>query len=77
MAKAIQDGTLTRDDLFITSKLAPKEQGRAQARAAVLASLDKLGLDYIDTYLIHWPGVGVSFFFSCIRSWLQHDDDCA
>eukprot|EP01147_Barroeca_monosierra_P002952 gene2952-5753_t len=58
VAKAIQDGTLTRDDLFITSKLAPKEQGRAQARAAVLASLDKLGLDYIDTYLIHWPGVG-------------------
>ncbi|EGD81704.1 aldo-keto reductase [Salpingoeca rosetta] len=53
----IGSGRLTREDVFITSKLAPKEQGYEQARAAVLGSLERLQLEYIDLYLIHWPGV--------------------
>ncbi|KAI9020929.1 NADP-dependent oxidoreductase domain-containing protein [Phycomyces nitens] len=47
---------IERKDLFITSKLSPRDQGYEACYKAVLASLAKLKLDYIDLYLIHWPG---------------------
>lgn len=46
---------LTREDVFITSKLGPKDQGE-KAMEAALHSLSQLDLGYIDLYLIHWPG---------------------
>ncbi|KAJ2820527.1 hypothetical protein FBU31_005195 [Coemansia sp. 'formosensis'] len=47
---------LRREDVWITSKLSPKQQGYSGATAAVLESLKNLQVDYIDLYLIHWPG---------------------
>ncbi|CAO3572737.1 unnamed protein product [Mortierella alpina] len=47
---------LTRADIFLTSKLAPKDQGYDACYKAVLDSLKNLQMDYIDLYLIHWPG---------------------
>lgn len=47
---------MTRNDIFITTKLAPYDQGKNKARNAALHSLKKLKLSYIDLYLIHWPG---------------------
>ncbi|CAH1238259.1 AKR1A1 [Branchiostoma lanceolatum] len=47
---------IERNNLFITSKLAPKDQGYEEAKAAVLKSLEALGLEYLDLYLVHWPG---------------------
>jgi len=50
---------LKREDLFITSKLAPKDHGdEKQVTAAVQRSLENLGVSYLDLYLIHWPGAG-------------------
>ncbi|KAI7873052.1 NADP-dependent oxidoreductase domain-containing protein [Spinellus fusiger] len=45
-----------RKDLFITSKLAPKDQGYDACYNAVISSLEKFELEYLDLYLIHWPG---------------------
>ena len=39
----------------MTTKLRGSEQGRDQARRALENSLGRLGLDYVDIYLIHWP----------------------
>ncbi|KAK9767156.1 hypothetical protein K7432_003248 [Basidiobolus ranarum] len=47
---------LKREDLFITSKLAPKDQGYEKCYTAVTNSLERFNLDYLDLYLIHWPG---------------------
>ncbi len=49
---------LTRDDLFITSKLWNSDQGYESAIAAYETSLKKLGLESLDLYLIHWPVEG-------------------
>eukprot|EP00043_Microstomoeca_roanoka_P008035 m.77641 g.77641 ORF g.77641 m.77641 type:complete len:277 (-) comp14074_c0_seq1:35-865(-) len=57
LAEMFDKDMLKRQDIFITSKLAPKEQGYEQAKRAVNESLQRLRLDYIDLYLIHWPGV--------------------
>ncbi|XP_039678563.1 glyoxal reductase-like isoform X2 [Perca fluviatilis] len=46
---------LTREDVFITSKLGPEDQGE-RAMEGALRSLAQLDLGYIDLYLIHWPG---------------------
>ncbi|KAJ1987751.1 hypothetical protein GGI04_006115, partial [Coemansia thaxteri] len=58
LASVFRDNTLAlrREDVWITSKLAPKQQGYEGATAAVLESLKALQVDYIDLYLVHWPG---------------------
>ena len=48
---------LNRSDIFITSKLAPKDHGQGKCREACLKSISDLKTDYLDLYLIHWPGV--------------------
>ena len=55
VGQAIAHSGLARDELFITTKLWNADQGRVEPRAALETSLHKLGLDYIDLYLIHWP----------------------
>ncbi|MFJ9111471.1 aldo/keto reductase [Streptomyces sp. NPDC102283] len=53
--KAIAACGVARDELFVTTKLWNSEQGHDSTLRAFDASLDKLGLDYVDLYLIHWP----------------------
>lgn len=52
---AVQNSGLDRDEVFITTKLSNDDHGRGPARRAFDQSLDRLGGDYIDLYLIHWP----------------------
>ena len=48
---------LTRADIFLTSKLAPRDQGAEACRRAIVKVLEELKTDYLDLFLIHWPGV--------------------
>lgn len=52
---AVRKCGLPREELFITTKLWVQDAGYEGAKAAFQASLDKLGLDYLDLYLIHQP----------------------
>ncbi|QGQ97255.1 aldo/keto reductase [Paenibacillus psychroresistens] len=56
--QGIVDAGISREELFITSKLWNADQGYETALAAFDKSLSKLGLDYLDLYLIHWPVKG-------------------
>ena len=53
--KAIAASGTAREDLFVTTKLWNSDQGYDSTLRAFDTSLDKLGLDYVDLYLIHWP----------------------
>lgn len=55
VGRAIAKSGIPREELFITTKLWNSDQGTDSARAALDTSLEKLGLDYVDLYLIHWP----------------------
>ncbi len=55
VGRAIAKSGIPRDELFITTKLWNSEQGTEKAHAAIDESLQKLGLDHVDLYLIHWP----------------------
>ena len=52
---ALKASDLERSGVFITTKLANSDHGRDRTRRAFQQSLEKLGGDYIDLYLIHWP----------------------
>ena len=55
VGQGIADSGIDRDDLFVTTKLRGRDQGFATTKLALEASLDRLGLDHVDLYLIHWP----------------------
>ncbi|MGQ4490840.1 aldo/keto reductase [Streptomyces sp. SAS_281] len=55
VGRAVADSGLPREELFVTTKLWNADQGYDRTLAAFDASLDKLGLDHVDLYLIHWP----------------------
>lgn len=52
VGRAIRDAGVPREELFVTTKLPPERVGRA--RATLTASLQALGLEYLDLWLIHW-----------------------
>jgi diketogulonate reductase-like aldo/keto reductase len=52
---AIAESDVPRDELFITTKLTNSEQGYDTTLAAFDGSMDKLGIDVLDLFLIHWP----------------------
>ncbi|MFD8639834.1 aldo/keto reductase [Streptomyces zaomyceticus] len=53
--RAVAASGIAREDLFVTTKVWNSEHGLDATLKAFDASLDKLGLDYVDLYLIHWP----------------------
>lgn len=55
VGEGLRQCKLARKDLFVTTKLWNTEHGRTKANAALKGSLERLGLDQIDLYLIHWP----------------------
>lgn len=56
--EGIKVAGISREDLFITSKVWNADFGYESTLEAYQTSLDKLGLDYLDLYLIHWPVKG-------------------
>ncbi|MDM5335076.1 aldo/keto reductase [Ureibacillus composti] len=55
VGKAIKDSGVPREELFITTKVWNADQGFDNTLRAFETSLKKLGLDYVDLYLTHWP----------------------
>ena len=55
VGEAVRASNVPRTDIFVTTKIWNDDQGAGKTKAACLASLEKLGLDYVDLVLIHWP----------------------
>src|SRR6476619_2194310 len=55
---AIRASSVPRDQVFVTTKLWNDDHGYDAALRALDGSLERLGLDYVDLYLIHWPVEG-------------------
>ncbi|WP_077301912.1 aldo/keto reductase [Virgibacillus pantothenticus] len=59
VGEALKEANLPREEWFITTKVWNDQQGYEATKKAFECSLQKLGLDYIDLYLIHWPVKGM------------------
>jgi 2,5-diketo-D-gluconate reductase A len=71
VGRAIAKSGIPRDELFVTTKLWNSRHGRSEAVAAAEESLKRLGLDYVDLYLIHWPAPGRGRY---VDAWLGLED---
>lgn len=60
LSKSIGESGVHRDELWITTKLWPLDYGYRSAKEACRASCARLGVEYLDLYLMHWPDCGVS-----------------
>jgi diketogulonate reductase-like aldo/keto reductase len=65
VGEAIAQSGIPREKIFLTSKLWNKQRGYESALAACDESLRKLGTDYLDLYLIHWPANAKQFPDAC------------
>ncbi|MGW7903451.1 aldo/keto reductase [Staphylococcus xylosus] len=71
IAEGLASTGLKRSDLFITSKLWLDDYGRQNVADAYETSINKLGLDYLDLYLMHWPGTDEALM---IDTWQGMED---
>ncbi|SDS80002.1 Aldo/keto reductase [Brevibacterium siliguriense] len=68
VGRAIAESGIAREDLFVTSKLWVADLGYDAALAAFDTTLAKLGLDYLDLYLIHWPAPATDAYIEAWRA---------
>jgi diketogulonate reductase-like aldo/keto reductase len=58
VGRALRESGIARDEVFITTKFHP---GRRDPLREVAHSIERLGIDYVDLYLVHWPGGGATW----------------
>lgn len=71
----LRTSRLARKDLYITTKLWNSHHGYAEAHKAMDESLTRLGLAYVDLYLIHWPVAGSDRFMDAWRAMIEMRED--
>jgi 2,5-diketo-D-gluconate reductase A len=68
VGKAVREFGLPRDEVYITTKLWNADQGYDSTLRAFDASMERLGLDYLDLYLIHWPVAAADRYVDTFRA---------
>ena len=71
VGRAIAASGIPRAELFVTTKLATEDHGFIKAQEACSASLERLGLDYVDLYLVHWPAPSVGKYVDSFGGMIQ------
>ncbi|HXO14557.1 MAG TPA: aldo/keto reductase [Mycobacterium sp.] len=75
VGRAIAASGIPRAELFVTTKVANADQGFNLTQDAVKVSLDKLGLDYVDLFLIHWPQAQLGKYVDAFGGLIQSRGD--
>jgi 2,5-diketo-D-gluconate reductase A len=75
VGRAIKASGIPRAELFITTKLANADHGLTSTQNACKASLERLGLDYVDLYLIHWPAPQLGKYVDSFGGLIQSRGD--
>jgi 2,5-diketo-D-gluconate reductase A len=71
VGRAIAASGIPRAELFVTTKLANADQGFTTTQEACKVSLERLGLDYVDLYLIHWPAAQLGKYVDSFGGLIQ------
>lgn len=71
VGKAVREAGVPREALFVTSKLPGRHHAYADAIASTEESLERMGLDYLDLHLIHWPNPSVGKYGEAWRALVE------
>ncbi len=74
VGRAIANSDVAREDVFLVTKLWNADQGYDTTLAAFDASMDRLGVDYLDLYLIHWPMPAKNAFVDTFKAFAHLRD---
>ncbi|OBJ52851.1 aldo/keto reductase [Mycobacterium sp. 1423905.2] len=72
--RAVADSGIPRDELYVVTKLWNTDQGYDSTLRAFDASMERLGLDYLDLYLIHWPQPRLNKFVDTFKAFAHLRD---
>jgi len=68
VGEAIHASGIPREEVFITTKVWPSDFGREETPRALKRSLEQLGEQYVDLYLLHWPAAGLDRYVDAFES---------
>jgi 2,5-diketo-D-gluconate reductase A len=69
--EAVRAAAVSREEIFVVTKLPHTDQGYDEALDAFERSLERLGLDYVDLYLIHWPAPALDRYIDSWRALIR------
>jgi diketogulonate reductase-like aldo/keto reductase len=75
VGRAIARSGVERAEIFVTTKLRGGDQGLTETKTGLRGSLDRLNLDYVDLYLIHWPMPPVDKYVDAWRAMIELRDE--
>jgi diketogulonate reductase-like aldo/keto reductase len=75
VGEAVRASSVPRDDLFVTSKLPGADHGYDAALRSVEGSLERLGLDRLDLFLIHWPQPPIDQYVETWKAFIRMRDE--
>jgi len=75
VGEAVRACNIPRKEIFITTKIWNDDQGEGKTKAAFFSSLDRLGLEYLDLVLIHWPVPGRGLYIDTWRDLIDLRDN--
>jgi 2,5-diketo-D-gluconate reductase A len=75
VGRAVADSDVPREEIVVTTKLPGADHGRAEALAGFEESRRRLGLEYIDLYLIHWPLPKIDRYVDTWRAFVRLRDE--
>jgi 2,5-diketo-D-gluconate reductase A len=75
VGRGLRESGVARSELFVSTKLRGSEQGYRATKRALRGSLDRLGLDYVDLYLVHWPLSRLNRYVESFQAMLELADE--
>ena len=75
VGRAIAASGIPRAEIFLTTKLATDDQGFQSSQDAIKASLERLGMDFVDLYLIHWPATELGKYIDSFAAMMRSQAD--
>jgi 2,5-diketo-D-gluconate reductase A len=75
VGEAVRGSSVPRDELFVTSKLPGADHGFDEALRSVEGSLERLGLDHLDLFLIHWPQPPIGKYVETWKAFIRMRDE--